>query len=353
MNANSSAEEVDEGDVVRVETQLVTVPAVVTDRTGRPIPTLRQENFAVFEDGKPQRLTNFATTDAPFEIALLLDTSGSTREELGLIRDAANAFISALRPGDRIAVVAFNNEQSTRGPIAMVDVLSALTDKRTVLRNAIANVRTSNGTPFYDALGKIGDEVFRAPVSDQFRGRRAVVALTDGVDSSSNSDVGEARARLARAGVASYFIQVSTEDYVEDRLLKDCQDDGRLTLSAKQLERFRRLFLPSADRQDYQDFCKLGQFERMDISRQLYNLARREMDQLARTSGGRNFEAVTLQQASAAFAQVANEIGTQYSLGYYPTDKTRDGRYRQIKVELRGVKDANVRARDGYYAPKQ
>ncbi|HEX3085910.1 MAG TPA: VWA domain-containing protein [Pyrinomonadaceae bacterium] len=350
---NSSTEEVDEGDVVRVETQLVTVPAVVTDKTGHPIPTLRQENFVVFEDGKPQRLTNFATTDAPFEIALLLDTSGSTREELGLIRDAANAFISALRPGDRIAVVAFNNEQSTRGPVAIVDVLSPLTDKRTVLRNAIANVRTSNGTPFYDALGKIGDEIFRGPAEDQFRGRRAVVALTDGVDSSSNSDIVEARGRLVRAGVASYFIQVSTEDYVEDRLLKDCQDDGRLTLSAKQLERFRRLFVPSADRDDYKDFCRLGQFERMDISRQLYNLARREMDQLARTSGGRNFEAATLQQASAAFAQVANEIGTQYSLGYYPSDKARDGRYRQIKVELRGVRDASVRARDGYYAPKQ
>jgi len=350
---NSSAEEVDEGDVMRVETQLVTVPAVVTDKTGHPIPALRLENFAVFEDGKAQRLTNFATTEAPFEIALLLDTSGSTREELGLIRDAANTFISALRAGDRIAVVAFNNEQSTRGPVAMVDVLSSLTDKRTVLRNAIANVRTSNGTPFYDALGKIGDEVFRSPVDDQFRGRRAVVALTDGVDSNSNSDIGEARARLARAGVASYFIQLNTEDYVEDRLLKDCQDDGRLTLSAKQLERFRQLFVPSAQKDDYSDFCKLGQFERMDISRKLYNLARREMDQLARTSGGRNFEAVTLQQASAAFAQVANEIGTQYSLGYYPADKTRDGRYRQIKVELRGVKDATVRARDGYYAPKQ
>jgi VWFA-related protein len=221
------------------------------------------------------------------------------------------------------------------------------------LRNAISNVRTSNGTPFYDALGKIGDEIFRGPAEDQFRGRRAVVALTDGVDSSSNSDIVEARGRLARAGVASYFIQVSTEDYVEDRLLKDCQDDGRLTLSAKQLERFRRLFVPSADRDDYKDFCKLGQFERMDISRQLYNLARREMDQLSRTSGGRNFEAATLQQASAAFAQVANEIGTQYSLGYYPSDKARDGRYRQIKVELRGVRDATVRARDGYYAPKQ
>ncbi len=351
--ATNSSEEVDEGDVVRVETQLVTVPAVVTDRGGHPISTLRQENFVLFEDGKPQRLTNFATTEAPFEIALLLDTSGSTRDELGLIRDAANVFISALRAGDRIAVVAFNNEQSTRGPLATVDLLCGLTDKRTVLRNAISNLRISNGTPFYDALGRIGDEVFRAPATDEFRGRRAVVALTDGVDSSSNTDFNEARARLARVGVASYFIQVNTEDYVEDRLLRDCQDDGRLALSAKQLERFRRLFVPSADKEDYQDFCKLGQFERMDISRRLYNVARREMDQLAKASGGRNFEAATLQQASAAFAQVANEIGTQYSLGYYPTDKTRDGRFRQIKVELRGVKDGTVRARDGYYAPKQ
>lgn len=350
---NSSGEEVDEGDIVRVETQLVTVPTVVTDKTGHPISTLRQENFVLLEDGKPQRLTNFATTEAPFEIALLLDTSGSTREELGLIRDAANAFISALRTGDRVAVIAFNNERSSNGLFATVDLLSGLTDKRSVLRSAIANLGTSNGTPFYDALSRVGDEVFRNAPTDQYRGRRAVVALTDGVDSSSNSDFNEARAKLVQAGVASYFIQVSTEDYVEDRLLKDCQDDGRLTLSAKQLERFRRLFVPSAQSDDYADFCKLGQFERMDISRQLYNLARREMDELARTSGGRNFQAATLQQASAAFAQVANEIGMQYSLGYYPTDKTRDGRYRQIKVELRGVKDATVRARDGYYAPKQ
>ena len=322
QSQTNSAEEVGEGDVVRVETQLVTVPAVVT-------------------------------TEAPFEIALLLDTSGSTRDDLGLIRDAANAFISALRAGDRISVVAFNNERGTTGPIASVDVLTPLTDKRTVLRTAVANLGTSNGTPFYDALLRIGDQVFHDPPTDQFRGRRAIVALTDGVDSTSNSDFDEARTKLSRAGVAAYFIQVSTEDYVEDRLLKDCQDDGRLTLSAKQLERFRRLFVPSAQREDYQDFCQLGQFERMDISRQLYNLARREMGELARATGGKNFSAASLQEASAAFAQVANEIGTQYSLGYYPSDKTRDGRFRQIKVELRGIKDANVRARDGYYAPKR
>jgi len=353
QQSNTASEEVDEGDVVRVETQLVTVPAVVTDKSGHPISTLKQENFTVLEDGRPQQLTNFATTEAPFEIALLLDTSGSTRQELGLIRDAANEFLSALRPGDRVAIVGFNNAGGPNGPLATVEVLSTLTDKRVVLRNAIATLGTSNGTPFYDALARVADEVFRNPPADEFRGRRAVVALTDGVDSSSNSDFEEVRAKLSRVGVATYFIQVSTEDYVEDRLLKDCQDDGRLTLSAKQLERFRRLFVPSAQKEDYADFCRLGQFERMDISRRLYNLARQEMDELAQHSGGRNFAAASLQDARAAFAQVANEIGTQYSLGYYPANKARDGHFRQIKVELRGVKDANVRARAGYYAPKQ
>ena len=347
-----AGEEVGEGDVVRVETQLVSVPAVVTDRTGHPISGLSIKNFAIFENGKLQSVSNFATTEAPFEIALLLDTSGSTRDELGLIRDAANAFISALRTGDRVAIVAFKNTPRNESNIATVDVLSTLTDDRKVLRSAITNIGTSNGTPFYDGLSRVANQIFHDPPREEVRGRRAVVALTDGVDSNSESAYTDARAGLARAGVACYFIQVSTEDYVEDRLLKDCQDDGRLSLSAKQLERFRQIYVPSAQKEDYQDFCRLGPFERMDISRQLYNLARREMNDLAKGTGGKNFAAASLQEAQAAFAQVADEIGKQYSLGYYPSDKTRDGRFRQIRVELRGVKDAQVRAREGYFAPK-
>jgi VWFA-related protein len=350
---NSSGEEVGEGDVVRVETQLVSVPAVVTDRNGHPLAGLRAENFVVLEDGKAQRLTNFATTEAPFEIALLLDTSGSTHDELGLIRDAANAFINALRPGDRVGIVAFNNVPRNGSPTATVEVLSGLESDRKALRAAIENLGSSNGTPFYDGLGRVADQVFRDPPREEMRGRRAVVALTDGVDSSSDSGYDDARAKLAHAGLASYFIQVNTEEYVEDRLLKDCQDDGRLALSAKQLERFRRLFVPQAQKEDYQDFCRMGQFERMDISRQLYNLARKEMGEMAQTSGGKAFAAGSVQEARAAFAEVANEIGTQYSLGYYPSNKTRDGRFRQIKVEMRGVKDASVRAREGYFAPRQ
>jgi VWFA-related protein len=179
------------------------------------------------------------------------------------------------------------------------------------------------------------------------------VALTDGVDSTSDSAYEEVREKLVRAGVACYFIQVNTEDFVEDRLLKDCQDNGRLTLSARQLQRYRRIFAPQARSEDYANFCQLGQFERMQISRELYNLARREMNDLARASGARNFIAVDLQEARAAFARVAADIGTQYSLGYYPTNKARDGKYRAIRVEVLGVKEKNeVHAREGYFAPK-
>jgi VWFA-related protein len=271
-----------------------------------------------------------------------------------LIRQAANSFIAALRPGDRVGVVAFNTAQTVNEPIATVEVLAQLTSDRQTLTKAIANLGSSNGTPYYDALQRVVDSLFREPPSDDVRGRRAVVALTDGVDSASNSDFANAKMKLSRAGIACYFIQVNTEDFVEDRLMKDCKDDGRLTLSQRQLQRYREIFVPKAKPEDYTDFCQMGQFERLAISRELYNLARREMNDLSRVSGGRSFVATSLSDAQSAFARVAADIGTLYSIGYYPTNKTRDGKFRAIHLEVRGLKEkAQSRARDGYYAPKK
>ena len=352
--SGTGPDEVDEGDVIKTDTQLVSVPAFVTDATGRPLSGLRPENFRIIEDGQPQTIANFGTTETPFEIALLLDTSGSTRDDVALIRSAANSFIEALRPGDRVGIVAFNQSRTGSSSVATVEVLTPLTDNRESLRAAIENLGASQGTPYYDALERVADNIFREPPRDEMRGRRAVVALTDGVDSSSNSDFGTAKVKLSRAGVACYFIQVNTEDFVEDRLMKDCQDDGQLALSQRQIQRYRQLFFPNAKAENFNNFCQMGPFERMSISRDLYNLARREMDDLSRASGGRSFPAATLADARAAFARVAADIGTLYSLGYYPTNKARDGKFRSIKLEVRGLKDkAQIRARDGYYAPKQ
>jgi Ca-activated chloride channel family protein len=351
----AAGDEVDEGDVVRVDTQLVSVPAVVTDSAGRPLSGLKPANFRLVEDGQVQTITNFGTAETPFEIALLLDTSGSTRDDVALIRSAANNFIEALRPGDRVGVVAFNTAQTaTAESVATVEVLTQLTSDRDALRGAIENLGASNGTPYYDALERVADSIFREPARDEMRGRRAVVALTDGVDSASNSDFTSAKMKLARAGIACYFIQVNTEDFVEDRLMKDCRDDGQLTLSQRQIERYRRIFFPQAKAETFNSFCQMGPFERMSLSRELYNLARREMNELARASGGRSFAAATLADTRAAFARVAADIGTLYSIGYYPTNKARDGKFRSIKLEVKGLKDkTQIRARDGYYAPKQ
>jgi VWFA-related protein len=345
-------EDVGEGDVIRVDTQLVSIPAAVTDINGRPWSKLRADNFEVFEDGQKQTVANFYATNAPFEIALLLDTSASTQEDLALITRAARAFIEALHPEDRVAVVAFNNSNQEGNAAARVEVLTELTADQQTLQTAIQNIGSSRGTPLYDALDQIID-LFRQPQPrEKVRSRQAIVALTDGVDSSSNVEISEIRAKILGSGLACYFIQVNTEDFVEDRLLKDCSDSDHLSLSVKQLQRYRRTFLPGAPAEDYERFCQLGSFERMDISRHLYNLARWEMNDLAKTTGGANFYAANLLDARAAFAEVAAQLGTQYSLGYYPSNKTRDGKFRLIRVELRGVEgQPHVRAREGYYAP--
>jgi VWFA-related protein len=353
-SAGSSGEEVDEGDVVRVDTQLVSVPAVVTDPAGRPLSNLRQENFQLYEDGKLQTISNFGTAQTPFEIALLLDTSGSTREDVALIRQAANSFIQSLREGDRVGIVAFNTIEEGTNKIATVEVLTPLTSNRKALSTAVDNLGASNGTPYYDALLRIADEIFGQPPSDDIRGRRAIVALTDGVDSASESDFRAAKMKLTAVGVACYFIQVNTEDFVEDRLMRDCRDDGRLALSQKQLARYKQIFVRGAKAEDFTNFCQMGPFERMSISRDLYDLARREMNDLAKSSGGKSFVAATLNDARAAFGRVAADIGTLYSLGYYPTNKLRDGKFRSIHLEVRGLKEkTQVRSRDGYFAPKQ
>jgi VWFA-related protein len=145
---------------------------------------------------------------------------------------------------------------------------------------------------------------------------------------------------------------VNTEDYVEDRLMQDCEDGGAIRLSSTQLRRYQRVIAPGAAPEDFSNFCRMGQFERMHASRTLYQMARREMAGLARDSGGKTFPAADLRDARRAFRQVAEDIGTQYSIGYYSTNTARDGSFRKINVQVRTRKDAQVRAREGYQAPR-
>ncbi len=346
----AAAQVKDDEETIRVDTQVVDVPIVVTDKAGKPLLNLKKNNFTVYEDGKMQDVTDFATTNAPFEVALLLDTSGSTRSDLSLIQRAAGNFVQSLRPGDKVSVVAFNSEIKEKQTLAVSQVVSNLTSDRQQLLSALEKVKTSNGTPYYDSLLQIVEKVFNQPPEEKFRGRRALVALTDGVDSTSAADFAEARELLEKAGIVCYFIQVDTREFFEENLLGDCE--SAIRFSQAQIRRYYRRFERKANVEKVSAFCQLGDFERLAISKSLYDLAEAEMAALARSSGGKVFPAADLSEARTAFKSVADEIGTNYSLGYYSSNEKRDGTYRKIKIELKGAPaGAQIRAREGYTAP--
>ncbi len=349
VNLSAQTDEKDD-DVIRVETQLVDVPIVVTDKAAKPILNLKRNNFIIYEDGKLQEISEFAATNAPFEVALLLDTSGSTRSDLTLIQRAAANFIASLRPGDKVSVISYKTERDSTQAFAVSEVLSGLTDDREKLKNLLDSVKTSNGTPYYDSLLQVVEKVFDKPAKDDFRGRRALVALTDGVDSVSAAEFGEVKEKFEKAGITSYFIQVNTREFFEENLLGDCRIAIRF--STAQIRRYYRTYYPKSNVEKTLNFCALGDFERLAISKGLYDLADKQMQDLAKLSGGKVFPVADLSEARNAFKAVADEIGTKYSLGYYPSNEKRDGTYRKIKIELKGVPTGSqIRAREGYTAP--
>lgn len=350
LSAQSDKTDKKEDDVIRVDTQLVDVPLIVTDKSGKPILNLKQSDFTIYEDGKAQEIAEFGATSAPFEVALLLDTSGSTRSDLALIQRAAANFIASLRPGDRVSVISYKTERSETQAYAVSEVLNPLTDDRERLKTILETVKTSNGTPYYDSLLQVVEKVFDKPAKDEFRGRRALVALTDGVDSVSAAEFDEVKEELEKAGITSYFIQINTRDSFEDNLLGDCRIAIRF--STAQIRRYYRVYYPKSNVEKTFNFCGLGDFERLAISKGLYELAEKQMKELAQASGGRVFPVADLSEARNAFKSVADEIGTKYSLGYYSSNDKRDGTYRKIKVEIKGIPaGATIRAREGYTAP--
>jgi len=130
-------EEVDAGDIIKVNTTLVTIPVSVMDRDGRYVPNLRKEDFRLWEDGVEQQVAFFSSVDKPFSVVLMLDTSPSTQFRLEDIQDAAIAFVNQLRADDKVMVVSFNDD---------INVLCDLTTDRSKLERAIRHAHTGDGT---------------------------------------------------------------------------------------------------------------------------------------------------------------------------------------------------------------
>ncbi len=339
----------DTDEVIRVDTQLIDVPISALTPKGESVRGLKASNFVIYEDGKRQEIADFSAVSEPFEVALLLDTSGSTRGELGLIRRAATEFIASLRAGDRVSVIAYKTDREPGRALAASEVFTPLTDDRNLLRSAVENITTSHGTPYYDSLLQVAETVFSKPPTEAYRGRRALVALTDGVDSTSAADFSLAKAQLEQAGIVTFFIKVDTRPFFEEELMGNCQVTIRF--SAAQLRRYYRSFGPKNPNLTT-NFCDLGEFERLAVSKRLYEIAEEEMTDLARVSGGKVFPVDDLNGARSAFKSVAEEIGTKYTLSYYSSNEKRDGTFRKIRVEAKGLPAGTIiRSREGYRAP--
>jgi Ca-activated chloride channel family protein len=322
---------------IRFDTDLVSVDITVTDRKGnRTVTGLKASDFVIYEDGVRQKISNFSTADVPFSLALMIDTSASTRDELPLIRSSARRFIDDLRLQDRIALVQFNKE---------IEITTPLTSDRFKLETGLNRLRLGSGTSFYDAM--------QSAIRDALKvaGRKAIVVLTDGVDSFGTSTFDQVMPELERAGASVYFLELNTESFTEAGMVRACTDREHFRFSAKQLKKYVKEYLPGGDEADYENHCSLSALERIQINGRLFQSARRELREIARRTGGRVYQIKGLSDLEPAYKQIAAELGTQYSLAYYPTNEKHDGKWRTLRVEIKRPGLA-VQSKPGYRAPK-
>jgi len=335
--AQDKQDKKDEMGTIRLDTDLVSVDVIVTDRDGnRSSAVLKVSDFGVYEDGVRQKISNFSAADVPFNLVLLIDTSGSARDEVGLMRRAARRFLDELRPHDRVAVIQFNKQ---------VELLKDLTADRAKIEEALQLLDPGSGTSFYDSLKLTIDEVFK-----QVEGRKAIVALTDGVDSFGYTIFDQILPALERSNILTYFLELDTEEFTQAGMARDCRDDNHFEFSRKQLKKYLAEYGAGAVKTEFQPHCLLTEAERMQINRRLYESARRELREMANKTGGRVYPVKDTRQLEPAYSQIAAELRTQYSIAYYPTNEKHDGKWRTLRVVVNRP-GFTTRTRPGYRAP--
>jgi VWFA-related protein len=296
--------EVSEGDVIRVDSQLVTLNISVIDRsTNRGLMGLNQSDFKLFEDGQEQRIVQFDSASAPFDMVLLIDLSGSTREVVKLIRAAALRFVEAARPNDRIAVITFAGEAR---------IVSELTADRALLRQRIDTIDTARGdTKLYDATNFAIDEVMKQPKNSR---RTAIVLMSDGLDGTIPGISGQ---------------QGSLKHSYPETLRNIQEFDGVLYT----------LWLNT----EYEAMSPL------DTQPEAFDMGHDRMKEMADAGGGIFYPVERLTDLAGAYEQVVADLGTVYSLAYRPANSARDGKWRAIRI---GVDRPNAvpRGKRGYYA---
>ena len=288
---------VQESDVtIRVEVGLVTLTATVVDRSGRAVPNLEKDAFVIYEDSVRQDIAIFNDEDVPVSVGILFDTSGSMVDKLDDVKDAVAHFINTTNPEDDIFLLQFSTE---------VFLVQDFTDDRQRLRQAIRRLRGRGSTSLYEAIAK-----GLAYVQGGRHKKKALLLITDGNDTSSEIGLEQAVALAQRAEVLIYCLGIGHGERGsfghQEGVFKDTVDVDAL--------------LAFTDATGGRTFLLQGAHFKQGVD-----------------------------QIDQACQQVAAELRQQYTLGYYSSNRKRDGTYRQIRVEVKN-RNFKVRARQGYFA---
>jgi len=284
-------------DAIKLRTRLVNLNVKALDQFGRTVPNLSKENFEVLEDGVPQDISHFEPVTAPVSLVLLMDLSGSIKSKLKAVKKAAKNFVDTLRPEDRVAVAGFTRR---------FFVVVGFSNDREGIKKLIDNFKgPGGGTAFYDSLWASLD------MFDEIKEtRKAVVIMTDGVDSSlddpgegSDRDFEELIGRIEEEEVTIYPIYFDTEHEMVEK-------------------------------------------QHMNTHKQ-YAIAREQLQTVADRTGGELFRAGRIEDLEGVYQKVASELFTLYSVAYVPKDVTDERRWRRVSVKINreGVK---AKTRQGY-----
>jgi Ca-activated chloride channel family protein len=275
----------------RVGVDVVSLSVTVSDPAGRYVTDLAPEQMSVFEDGAKQDVTYFSRTSLPIALALLLDSSASMEDRMATAQEAAIGFARRLRPQDLGELIDFDRE---------VKVLQAFTNDTGALERAIRTTTAGGSTSLYNAVYISLKELkkIRAKTEQEIR-RQAIVVVSDGEDTSSLVTFDEVLDLAKRSETAIYTVGLRSQEEIASKTFKEA------------------------------DFV---------------------LRQLARETGGRVFFPARIEDLAGVYAQIADELASQYALGYISKNPKRDGAWRRIAVRV-GREGATARTRQGYFGP--
>ena len=277
-----------QGEVIRSEVTRVNMLFAVTDKKGRFITNLTQDDFQVFENKKPQKILEFTSeSDLPLRLAILIDTSNSIRDRFKFQQEAATNFInSVVRKQDKAMVVSFDTA---------AELVTDLTSDTQVLENGVRGLRPGGGTALYDAIFFACKEKLSRD-QPMYKFRRAIVILSDGDDNESRYSRDQALEMAQRADTVLYTISTN---------ITHIETDG---------DKVMRYF--------------------------------------AEETGGASFFPFEASDLNQSFENIANELRHQYNLFYRPEPLKNDGLYHKVQIKVKKRRDVIVRARKGYYASR-